>query len=290
MFMHCIGLPLTLNSHYCVSEFFWFYTIYKYCSCSQQSLLHIRAIFMHFRDLPVTLNSHYCAFENFYSDVFIHCTDLAIIVSSYRCWCELRSALFKHSIDLALFLNSHCCTFELCSANFMHFTVLLLTIKSHYRAFRLVSSLFMHSSDLACIFNHQFCKLGLYSSIFMYCIELPLILNSHYCGPEFFFNAFYKSCSCFQQSLLHIQALFCYIYAFHRPASHSQQGIWLLFWCFLFIAQTLLSLLAFINAHPSSNLVFDTLHRLCSRPQQSFLQVGALFCSFYAFHGPCSHS
>ena len=173
----------------------------------------------------------------------------------------------------------------------MHFTVLLLTIKSHYRAFRLVSSFSMHSSDLARIFNHHFCKLDLYSLIFMHCIELPLILNSHYCGPEFFiFKEFYKSCSCFQQSLLHIQALFCYIYAFHRPAFHSQQGIWLLFWCFLFIAQTLLSLLAFIDAHPSSNLVFYALHQLCSHPQKSFLQVKTLFGSFYAFHRPCSYS
>ena len=58
----------------------------------------------------------------------------------------------------------------------------------------------------------------------------------------------------------------------------------------LFIAQTLLSLLAFIDVHPSSNLVFYALHRLFSHPQKSFLQVKALFCSFYAFHRPCSYS
>ena len=34
--MHCKDLPLTLNSHYCASEFFCFYAFYKFCSCSQQ--------------------------------------------------------------------------------------------------------------------------------------------------------------------------------------------------------------------------------------------------------------
>ena len=87
VFMHCMDPPLPLYSHYCTSEFFCFNPFYRSCSSSQQSLLHIQArfySFMHFTDLPLTLNSHYCAFENFCSDVFIHCTDLAIIASSYQ--------------------------------------------------------------------------------------------------------------------------------------------------------------------------------------------------------------
>ena len=88
VFMHCIDPPLTLNSHYCASEFFCFHAFYRSCSSSQQSLLHIQArfySFMHFTDLPLTLSSHYCAFGNFCSDVFIHWTNFAIIASSYQC-------------------------------------------------------------------------------------------------------------------------------------------------------------------------------------------------------------
>ena len=47
VFMHCIALPLTLNSHYCASGFVWFLLVSfcKSCSRSQQSLLLIQAPF-----------------------------------------------------------------------------------------------------------------------------------------------------------------------------------------------------------------------------------------------------
>ena len=126
-----------------------------------------------------------------------------------------------HSIGLTLFLNSNCCKFELCSANFIHCTVLLLTTNGRYRPFKLVSSLFMHSSDLDRILNRHFCKSELYSSIFMHCIGFPLlsaVITDHLSSSI----SFDKSCSCCsQQSLLYIRAPFCYIYAFHRPTSHS---------------------------------------------------------------------
>ena len=128
-----------------------------------------------------------------------------------------------HYTDVAFFLNSHCCTFEFYSAIFILCTVLLLIINSHYRPLTLDSSLFMYSLHIEYILHHHFCILGLYSLVFMHYIDLPLTLNSHYCASEFFcFYAFYKSCSCSQQSLLHIQAPFCYLYAFQRFASHSQ--------------------------------------------------------------------
>ena len=221
----------------------------------------------------------------------MQCTYLAFFLNSKYWASEVHPALFMHFIDLALFLNSHCCTFEFYSAIFMQVIVLLLIINSHYRAIRLVYSLFMHSSDLARILNSHFCKLGLYSFIFMHSIDLPLILNSHYCAPEFFcFYAFYKSSSSSQQSLLHIRAPLLPYLCISQTCLSLSTGHLSFILVFLFIAQTLLSLLAVIDAHPRSNLVFYAFHRRCSYPQQSFLHVRALFCSFYAFHRPCSHS
>ena len=66
--MHSTNFALAFNSHYCTSELY-------------------SAIFMQFTDLPLTLNR---AFE-FYSGAFVHCTDLAIIVSIYRCPSKLQS-------------------------------------------------------------------------------------------------------------------------------------------------------------------------------------------------------
>ena len=126
-----------------------------------------------------------------------------------------------HCTDLALLLNSDYWAFELP----FHCMVLLLIINSHHRLLKLDFSLFMYSSDLK-PFLHQHFIFGLYSSVFMHCIDPPLTLNSHYCASEFFcFRAFYRSCSCSRQSLLHIQAPFYSFYAFHRSASHSQQSL-----------------------------------------------------------------
>ena len=127
-----------------------------------------------------------------------------------------------HCTDLALLFNSHYWAFELA----MHCTVLLLIINSHHKLFKLDSSLFMYSSDLEPFLHRHFFKFGFYSSAFMHCIDRPLTLNSHNCGSEVScIHAFYRSCSCSQQLLLHIQAPFYSFYAFHRSASHSQQSL-----------------------------------------------------------------
>ena len=131
-----------------------------------------------------------------------------------------------HYRDVAFFLNSHCCTFEFYFPISRLCTVLLLIINSHYRPLMLDSFLFMYSLHLERILHRHFCKIGLYSFIFMHYIDLPLTLNCHSSASKFFcFYAFYKSCSCSQESLLHIQAPFCYFCAFHRSTCHSQQSL-----------------------------------------------------------------
>ena len=172
----------------------------------------------------------------------------------------------------------------------MHHILVLLTVNSHYIPFKLVSSLFMHFSDLARILNHHVCKLELYSSIFMHWMDPPLTFNSHYCTPEFFCFILqilfllsaviitHPSCT-----LLHL----CILQVCSSLIIIAHLSSILVFLC---IAQTLRSLLAVIDAHRSSILVFLCIAPTLLSPQQSFLQVRALVCSFHAFHRPFSHT
>ena len=59
---------------------------------------------------------------------------------------------------------------------------------------------------------------------------------------------------------------------------------------FLYIPQTLLSLLTVISAHLSPICSFNPFHRPCPLSQQSLLHMKPPFCSFYAFHIHCFHS
>ena len=59
---------------------------------------------------------------------------------------------------------------------------------------------------------------------------------------------------------------------------------------FLYIPQTLFSLLTVISAHLSPICWFNPFHRPCSHSQQSLLHIRPPFCSLYAFHRHCSHS
>ena len=213
---------------------------------------------MHFTDQPVTLNSHYCAFENYYSDVFIHCPDLAIIVITYWCSSKFHSILFVHFTDLALFLKSDYWAFELP----MHWMVLLLIINSNHRLFKLDSSLLMYSSDLEPFLHHHFFKFGLLFFCF-YALHRP---SSH--SQQSILRIWVLLFSCILQILLLLSTVII---------AHSSSI--LLFLCisqvclslsstviivhlrtsvvmFLLITQTLLSLPAVINADSSSILLF----------------------------------
>ena len=94
IFMHCIDLPLIFNSHY-APDFFCFYAFCKSSSSSQQPLLHIPAPFCYFYAFfrPAFHSQQSLLRIEVYSGVFIHWTDLTIIVSSCKCPYYLHSCL-----------------------------------------------------------------------------------------------------------------------------------------------------------------------------------------------------
>ena len=194
-----------------------------------------------------------------------------------------------HSTDLASSLKSHFCSSYLhCARFWIGQTLFFLStvINTHLCSYLFVICI---SQILFAFSTHQFCKLEFYFSVFMHCIALPLTLNSHYCASGFF-------CFSFANLALALNSHYC-LSKLHSTIFMHFTGLPLtldshyrtfeFYSAVFFIARTLLSLSAVINAHPSFILLVFALHRPCSYPQMSILQIGALFCCLYTLHKSC---
>ena len=99
VFMHWIDLPLALNNHYCASEFFCFYAIYKFCSCSQQYIVHPRSILLFLCISQINLSLSTVIIAHFRTTILIFFFIAQTLVS-------LSSAIDAYPSSILFFFNA----------------------------------------------------------------------------------------------------------------------------------------------------------------------------------------